>query len=335
MVTIQDVASRAGVAAITVSRVLNNSGYVSAQTRTRVQAAASELNYVPNSVARSLRSNRTHILALLLADIGNPFWTTVARGVEDVANQQGYSVILCNTDEKASKQEEYIDVLLRKRVDGFLLVPTTDVAASVRMIQRQNTPLVILDRNLPEVAVDTVRGDTYGGAYRLTKHLLALGHRKLAILTGPHHVSTSVERVDGVIQALQEQGLTMDQRRIIYGEFSVESGYAMAQQLLNQPGHVPTAIVTCNNFIAVGLSQLLRERGLYVPQDLSVVTFDDLPVSWGNESFLTVAMQPADEIGQRATELLLRRIETSTPLPPQHLVLPVEIIVRRSTGPVA
>lgn len=335
MVTIQDVASRAGVAAITVSRVLNNSGYVSAQTRMRVQAAASELNYVPNSVARSLRSNRTHILALLLADIGNPFWTTVARGVEDVANQQGYSVILCNTDEKAAKQEEYIDVLLSKRVDGFLLVPTTDVAASVRMIQRQNTPLVILDRNLPEVAVDTVRGDTYGGAYRLANHLLTLGHRELAILTGPHHVSTSVERVDGVIQALQEQGLTIDQRHIIYGEFSVESGYAMAQQLLNQPGHVPTAIVTCNNFIAVGLSQLLRERGLCVPQDLSVVTFDDLPVSWGNEPFLTVAMQPANEMGQRATELLLRRIETSTPLPPQHLVLPVEIIVRRSTGPVA
>lgn len=215
--TIQDVASfHAGVAPITVSRVLNHSGYASAQTRTRVEAAALELNYVPNSLARSLRSNRTHILALL-ADIGNPFWTSVARGVEDVANQQGFSVILCNTDEKAANG--VYQRALAQAGRWFSTRPYHGCGRLVHMIQRQNTPLVIIDRNLPEVAVDTVRGDTYGGAYRLAGHLLALGHRELAILTGPRHVSTSVERVVGVVQALRNQGLTIEERRIIYGEF--------------------------------------------------------------------------------------------------------------------
>jgi len=337
MTTIQDVASRAGVAAITVSRALNNSGYVSAQVRARVEAAAAELHYVPNSLARSLRSNRTHVLALLLADVGNPFWMTVARGVEDVANQQGFSVILCNTDEKAAKQEEYIDVLLRKRVDGFLLVPTTTVTASVQMIQKQQTPLVILDRNIPALQVDTVRGDTYGGAYRLAEHLLALHHRRIAILTGPAYASTAVERVAGVVDALRTQGFTLAAEQIIFGEFTLDSGYRMAQQLfaLASTGVIdePTAIVTCNNSIAIGLSQYLREAGLRVPHDLSVVTFDDLPVSWGNDPFLTVAVQPAYEMGRCATELLLRRIEAKTAFPPQHVALPVEIMVRHSTAP--
>ncbi len=331
MATIHDVAAKAGVAPITVSRVLNNSGYVSATTRARVEAAAAELSYVPNSLASSLRSNRTNILAMILADISNPFWTTVARGVEDVANRQGFSVILCNTDEREAKQEEYVAVLLRKRVDGFLLVPTTAATNSVQMIQRQSVPVVILDRYVPDLAVDTVRGDTRGAAYQLTEHLIALGHRRIAVLAGPPHISTAVERVEGVVQAMHDAALPVDDHLIIYGEYTIESGYQMAQQVL--PAQ-PTALVAGNNFIAIGLGRLLREKTIRVPAEISVVGFDDLPISWASEPFLTVAIQPAYEIGRRATELLLNRIRQIDNMTPQDIRLPVTIIIRGSTGAV-
>lgn len=329
MATIQDVATKAGVAPITVSRVLNNSGYVSQKTRQRVEAAAKELDYVPNSLASSLRSNRTHILAMLLADISNPFWTTVARGVEDVANQQGFSVILCNTDEKEEKQEEYVSVLLRKRVDGFLLVPTTASTESIQVIQRQQVPIVVLDRSIPDVSVDTVRGDTYGSAYKLAQHLLALGHRRIAVLTGPRYISTSVERVEAVCQAMSDAEIPVDPALILYGEYAVESGYAMTARVLQAQ---PTAIVAGNNFIAVGVGRLLREASLRVPEDISVVCFDDVPISWASEPFLTVAVQPAYEIGRCATELLLQRINRAESTPYQEVKLPVEIIIRSSTA---
>jgi LacI family transcriptional regulator len=332
MATIQDVAAKAGVAPITVSRVLNNSGYVSKRTRQRVEIAAQELSYVPNSLASSLRSSRTNILALLLADISNPFWTTVARGVEDVANQQGYSVILCNTDETERKQGEYVALLLRKRVDGFLLVPTTAATESIQMIQRQKVPVVVLDRAIHNLAVDTVRGDNYGSAYQLAEHLLLLGHRRIAVLAGPRHISTSVERVAAVCQAMQDAEVAIDPKLVLYGEYAVASGYTMARQVLAEH---PTAIVAANNFIAVGVGKFLHESNVRVPQEISVVCFDDLPIAWASDPFLTVAVQPAYEIGQLATELLLKRIRQTDDQPPQDLRLPVPIIIRDSTGPVS
>lgn len=331
MATIHDVAHKAGVAPITVSRVLNNSGYVSAATRARVEAAALELDYMPNSLASSLRSNRTNILAMILADISNPFWTTVARGVEDIANQQGYSVILCNTDEKESKQEEYVSVLLRKRVDGFLLVPTSASTESIQLIQRQRVPVVMLDRTVPNLSVDTVRGDTYGSAYQLAAHLLQLGHRHIAVLAGPRYISTSTERVEAVLQAMRDASVRIEMNRILYGEFAIESGYTMARQVAKTQ---PTAIVAGNNFIAIGVGRFLHESMIRIPEEISVVCFDDVPISWGTEPFLTVAVQPAYEMGRRATELLLDRIRRTDSTPPQDLRLPGTIIIRSSTGPV-
>ena len=186
--TIRDVAQRAGVAPITVSRVVNNSGYVSQAARQRVEAAIADLNYVPNTLARSLRFKKTRVLALIVTDITNPFWTTVARGVEDVANAHGFNLILCNTDEDEAKQNDYLQVLLQKRVDGFVLVPTRNAAQAIRLIQAQNVPVVVVDREVPGVDVDIVRSDSEGGAFLLTRHLLDLGHRRIAALSGPDHV---------------------------------------------------------------------------------------------------------------------------------------------------
>lgn len=185
MATIRDVAKRAGVAPITVSRVMNNSGYVKPETRRRVEEAAAELHYVPNMLAHSFRSKRTNTLALVLPDITNPFWTTVARGVEDVAGAQGFSVFFCNTDENETKQSRYLAALLRRRVDGVLLAPVTNDGTTVQMLLRQNVGVVVIDRKVKNIEVDTVRGDSIGGAYQLVRHLIDLVIGKLLLFQVP------------------------------------------------------------------------------------------------------------------------------------------------------
>ncbi len=328
MPTIHDVAKRAGVAPITVSRVINNSGYVSKETRECVEAAIAELGYVPNMLARSLRSKRTHTLALVLTDITNPFWTTVARGVEDAANDGGFNVILCNTDESETEQAKYLTVLLQKQVDGILLVPARSTAEPVELIQKQGVPVVVLDRRVPHAQVDVVRGDSERGAYRLIGLLLTLGHRRIAMLAGPQTVSTAVDRVAGYRRALAEAGLDADVELIYYGEYTQAGGYEMTQQVLTTTPW-PTALFAANNFIAIGALRALRDAGLRVPEDMALVCFDDLPAI---DPSLTVAAQPAYEMGQRATELLLARLSGQAPKEYQEIVLPTEMIVRSSSG---
>ncbi len=332
MPTIRDVAKRAGVAPITVSRVVNNSGYVRADTRTKVEAAIAELQYVPNSLARSLRHKRTKTIALVLTDITNPFWTTVARGVEDTAGEQGFNMFLCNTDESDSKQTNYLNVLLEKRVDGFLLVPAHSTAEPIELIQKQGAAVVVLDRRIPEAQVDVVRGDSEMGAYQLTRLLIDQGHKRIAVLTGPHDVSTSDDRVAGYRRALAEAGLDTAPELIHYGTFNQAAGHSMMSQVLKRMPW-PTAILAANNFIAIGAFRALRDVGLRVPDDMSLVAFDDLPSALVIDPFLTVAAQSAYHMGQKATQLLLARLTGAEPAEHQEIVLPTEIIVRRSSGP--
>ena len=331
MPTIRDVAKRAGVSPITVSRVINDSGYVSPATRQRVETAIAELQYVPNTLARSLRSKRTKTIALVLTDVTNPFWTTVARGVEDAASDQGFNMVLCNTDESETKQANYLTVLLEKRVDGILLVPAVSTAEPIELIHRQGTHVVVLDRRVPCSQVDVVRCDSVGGAYQLTRLLLGLGHRRIAILSGPKDVSTAVDRVEGYCRALGEAGLDVDESLIYYGEFIQSAGYEMMGRALSITPW-PTAVFGANNFIAIGALRALREVGLSVPEDIALVTFDDLPLALLIDPFLTVATQPAYEMGRQATELLLARLSGQAPPDCQEIVLPTEIIVRQSSG---
>jgi LacI family transcriptional regulator len=331
MPTIRDVAQRAGVAPITVSRVINNAGYVTQEKRERVEAAIADLKYVPNSLARSFRFKQTNTIALVLTDVTNPFWTEVARGVEDAAREQNFNVILCNTDESASRQAEYLSVLLQKQVDGILLVPANSTITPIELIRAQGTALVVLDRHVPAARVDVVRSDSEGGAYQLVEHVLSLGHRRIAVLTGPPDVSSAQDRVAGYRRALTEAGVDVEDL-IFYGEFVQTSGYQMAQQaLLATPR--PTALFAANNFIAIGAWRALREAGLRVPDDMTLVAFDDLPASLMIEPFFTVAAQPGYEMGKQGTNLLLTRLAEETPAQPQEIILPTRLVVRRSSGP--
>ena len=331
MPTVLDVAKRAGVAPITVSRVINNSGYISQATRERVEEAVKELGYVPNTLARGLRSKQTKTLALVVTDITNPYFTLMARGVEDAAGASDYTVIYCNTDESEEKEENYANLLAQRQVDGVLLVPSCGNVKTINFLLSNDINVVALDRRVTGVEIDSVRSDSENGAYQLIKMLIGLGHKRIAMITGPKDVSTSVDRVIGYQQALAEANLS-ENELVYYGMFNLESGYELTKQAMMQSPRL-TAIFGANNFIAIGIIKALRDLQFDVPGDISIGAFDDLPESMLVAPFLTFVEQPAYEMGRMATELLLKRISGDLAGGYQKLILPTQIIERRSTGP--
>jgi LacI family transcriptional regulator len=331
LATITDVAKLAGVSPVTVSRVINDAPLVNAQTRARVVQAIRELGYVPNVAARSLRSKRTQSLALILPDVTNTFWTTVARGVEDTAQSRGYSVFLCNTDEDPAKQARYLEFVTSQRVDGVVIAPCGRDAGSLARLRDRLIPAVIVDRCIDGWETDTVRGDSLSGAYALTSHLIGLGHRRIAIISGPYNTSTADDRVTGYCAALSDAGIAPDPGLIRRGEFRTTSGEELAGQLLDEQPR-PTAIFAANNAIAMGVVDAAAKRGLRLPQDLALVCFDDLPSISHLFPFLTVVVQPVYEMGMHAAQLLLSRLDAAGPLEPRHIVLPTRMIVRHSCG---
>lgn len=331
MTTISDVAKRAGVSPVTVSRVINRVGNVNAATQQRVEQAIAELGYVPSGVAQSLRSKRTRSLALIVPDIQNAFWTTVARGVEDAAQSRGYSVFLCNTDENPAKQQRYLDVVISQRVDGVIIAPYGSQADDLARLRDRNVPTVVIDRHIEGWEVDSVSGDSLSGARALVSHLIGLGHRRIAMLAGPASTATATDRVAGYRIALAEAGIPEDPRLIWYGEYKALSGERMMAQALDAGGN-PTAVFAANNAIAMGVIDELERRGLRIPHDIALVSFDDLPNTSRLFPFLTVAVQPAYEIGANAAQLLLSRLDADVPLQPRHVVLPTRLIIRYSCG---
>jgi LacI family transcriptional regulator len=330
MPTIVDVAKRAGVAAITASRVVNDSGPVSARVRARVEQAVAELGYVPNSVARSLRLKRTDTIALVLTDITNPFFTTVARGVEDAASDAGLMLIVCNTDERDADEQRYVEMLLQRQVDGVLLVPARTGAAAIEQCAGRRTPVVVVDRRLGQRVADVVRCDSKGAALELGKLLVSLGHRTTAVLSGPRAVSTANDRVAGFRAAIAEAD-GVEPPRVYRGEFTISSGRQMVRRALAATPR-PTALFAANNFIAIGVLQELDAMHVRVPEDVAVVGFDDLPPAMVTYPFLTVAAQPAYEMGQRSVAMLLERRSGAASPKFREVVLPTPLVIRRSSG---
>jgi LacI family transcriptional regulator len=331
MVTIRDVAKLADVSPITVSRVMNNARGVNPTTRERVQKAIKALDYVPNTLAKSLRSKKTHTIALVVSDITNPFWTTIARGVEDSAAQAGLHVVLCNTDENPDREANYINILLQQRVDGIIIAPTTNDRRRLYALKRQKVPCVVIDRKVPGFKADTVLSNNQGGAYQLTRHLLGLGHRRIAMITGPTFVSTTEDRVEGYRQALRERGIHEEQHLVKASDFKQEGGYQSVKALLATEPR-PTAIFAANNFMAIGALSALREAGLRVPQDMALVCFDDIPQASLIYPFLTVSAQCAYDMGAMSAQLLIERVNGSKRRKVREIELETKLIVRESCG---
>jgi LacI family transcriptional regulator len=333
--TIRDVARLAQVAPVTVSRVVNNSGYISHETRTRVEAAIQQLNYIPNRLAQSLRYQKTHMVALIVSDITNPFWTTLARGVEDACSKHNLSVIVCNTDEQQEKLDNYINLLLQRQIDGLLIVPTEGYnSLMLENLVASRVPCIMLDRILPDRQnLSVVRSDSVMGCYLLTRHLLELGHRRIVMLSGGKDVSTGTERAEGYRRALTEAGIPLTGHLIYFGKFTQQSGYQMTMKMLHHVHPLPTAVITANNFIAFGALTALDEQHIRIPQDISLATFDDLPTQINPRPFLTSVAQDPYRMGQEAVQRLTALLEDGDDLQPQDVVLPVKLIIRASTAP--
>jgi LacI family transcriptional regulator len=266
----------------------------------------------------------------VVTDITNPYFTLIARAVEDTASNSGYTVIFCNTDEAESEEEKYLRILVQKQVDGVLLVPACSNSQSLKFLRSNDIPFVLIDRRVPGTPSDLVRSDSEQGAYNLTRHLLELGHERIVTITGPREVSTSLDRALGYQRAMREAGLA-DLVQVYYGSFTQDSGYELTCKALALNPR-PTAIFGGNNFISIGIFKALRDASLSVPEDMSVVGFDDLPASLLINPFLTVATQPAYQMGSQATDLLLKRIAGRLPENSQEIILPTEMILRRSSG---
>ncbi|MCW3819830.1 LacI family transcriptional regulator [Micromonospora sp. DR5-3] len=308
MTTIRDVARLAQVSTATVSRVFASDTAVRPDTAERVRRAARELGYVPNSLARSLRQQTSATWALIIADIENPFLTQVTRGVEDVAQSAGYSLLLCNTDENPEKEEGYLSIAAQYRVSGVLITPTSATSRVDRLLSR-GLPVITMDRPLrQDLTVDTVLIDSRRAARTAVDRMIAHGHRRIACITGPQRVFTASERVLGYREALQDAGLPIDENLIHYAAFN-ENGGRQATDALLETADVE-AILVANSMMAVGVLRVLRDRQLTPGQDVELVVFDDAPWTGLLTPAISVIHQPAYELGQTAGKLLLDRLRS-------------------------
>ena len=334
MVTISDVAKLAGVSLVTVSRVINNADYVSDKTRSNVKKAIAELGYIPSAMARGMRLNRTFTFALILPDITNSFWTTVARGVEDVAQIQDYSILFYNVDEDQKKQKRALETVFSQQVDGVMIAPHDGVTENLKLLHQRKVPTVILDRKLDQDIADWkfdfVRGDSISGAKALTEHLIKLGHRKIAILSGDVRTSTAKDRVSGYRMALEGMGISYDPELVFFGEYRISAGEKLLRALLDKEIEF-SAIFAANNAIGLGVVQELLHRNIRIPDDVAVVYYDDSSKDGTYFPFFTSIQQYAYEIGKTAAELLISRINDRE-LPSREITLPSKLIVRYSCG---
>ena len=330
MATIHQVAERAGVSSTTVSHVINNTRFVSVDTRNRVLEAMVALGYQPNALARSLRRGETLTIGLILPDSANPFFAEIGRAVEDAAFHKRYNVILCNTEGDLEKEQRYVEVLSKKQVDGIIFVGTGDQTNSLLSLHTQQIPVVLVDRELPDLEVDAVLTDNLQGGYLATRHLTDLGHKRIGCITGPSHLTPSAQRVQGYRTALKEGGLSVDESLIERGDFHPESGHSAALTLLSQP-NPPSALFICNDLMAIGALHAAAEHGFNVPHDLAIVGFDDIELASYAVPSLTTIAQPKTDIGLHAVQLLINRIsEKSRPV--HRELLPVTLIQRKSCG---
>lgn len=332
MPTITDVADLAKVSIATVSRVLNGSAYVSPVLEARVHSAIDELNYRPNVLARHLRRNINPTIGILIPDSRNPFFAEMAKGLEDSCFAEGFVAVLCDTDEQPTKAVGHLELLYQQRAAGFAVVSPGQIGSHLEQLLADGYRIVVVDRPMSTLRTDSVVSDNYGGARQAVKHLLALGHQHIGFIVSNLEHETVQGRWTGVQDAMREAGLELDQSLVFtQGDELPGSGYEGAEYLLEQACS-PTAIFAFNDLMAFGVLRYAQKRGIMVPEQLSLVGFDDTMMASYSVPSLTTVRQPKYELGQQAAQILLRRIQGDRS-PVTHLTLPTKLIVRESSAP--
>ncbi|MDX6307353.1 MAG: LacI family transcriptional regulator [Nocardioidaceae bacterium] len=331
-VGIKDVASRAGVSTATVSNVLNRPHIVAPATRDRVLAAISALGFIRNESARQLRAGRSRFIGLVVLDVTNPFFTDVARGAEDLANEFGLAVILCNSDEQPARETRYLDLLEQHRVRGILITPTGSNPHRLDEIRARGIPVVLVDRHARRGRCSVSVDDVHGGDLAAT-HLLERGHRRLAFVGGPFTLHQVQDRLDGALQSLKRAGL--DESALHIEEtpaLNVASGMDAAARLAERPAHQrPTAVFCANDLVALGVLQELTRRHIAVPEEIAIMGYDDIAFAASAAVPLTSVRQPRAQLGRAAAELLIEESRADGHHKHRQVVFEPELVVRGST----
>lgn len=335
-ITIYDIAREAQVSVATVSRVLNDTAPVKASTRDTIMQVIEKYQFQPNALARSLLKKETGTIAMIVPDITNPFFPEVFWGAENVARDKGYTFFLCNTAGQYSRESEYLSILREKRVDGIIFLGgrinlvncPPELSQEVIELSR-HVPIVLVNGNLPKSNLHRIYTDEAAGAMLATQHLLDLGHKNIGFIGGMDDTSTTQVKIKAVRKILKEHGLELRKEWLKPGEFSVNGGRELMNQILDQKER-PTAVLCVNDFTAIGAIKATIEHGLRIPDDISIVGFDDSPLSTAVIPELTTVSQNTNELGELAVETLHNIINGKNPR--KQMILKPQLVVRNSTG---
>ncbi len=329
-VTIRDVAAAAGFSVNTVSRALNDKPDVSPATKSRVLEVAHRLGYRPNKLARGLRSNKTQTIGVIVTDIANPFFAAVVKGIEHSVRDQGWSIILGNTEEDPDRELELVRLMLAEQIDGLLITPSQQTEKTLSLLKESHLPFVLLGRHFAAGTADYVVTDDVRGGFLATEYLIKLGHQRIAMINGPLHISSALERLHGYQTALQHYGIKYDEMRVISNALTVNDGYRAAQLLCAQAPEV-SAVFAYSDFVAFGVMKGIWDAGRSIPNDLAVVGYDDIEFSPYLEVPLTTVRIPKQQLGKQAAQILLEKIQNGDGSARHEVKLDVELVIRRST----
>jgi len=305
-VTIEDIAEEVGYSANTVSRALNDKAEIREDTKDKILETAEAMGYRPSRVAQRMRSNKTGILGVVVANNANPFFSTVVKGIEKAASEQGYNIILKDSDEDPDKEEEAVEIMLTEQVDGLLVSPVNSEKSDISDLA-EDLPSVAFARHFQGLNTDFVLIDNVKGGYQATTHLIENGYQKVALLNGPINELSAQERLKGYRKALSEAGRKPDPNLIEDGILTMKQGYEAGKEILNSPPR-PDAVHTFSDFVALGFMKAVKGAALSIPKDIGVVGFDDVAFCSYSSVPLTTVRVPIERIGEEAVKILLDRI---------------------------
>lgn len=330
-VTIRDIAKMAKVSHMTVSRALNNDPRIREETKKRILELVDKLNYRPDARARTFVSKKSNLIGLVVSDISNPFYAELARGIEDKAHEEGYNVIFCSTDNKPERMETYVHLMMDAGVDAFIFASTRIREPVVEKLIDERFPLVLVNRRLRGEAYNYVVLNNIRGAYEITEHLINLGYRRIAIITGTSNMSTGLDRLKGYQQALKDSRIEFSENYAIQGPFTRGTGYEGTKHLLTMKNR-PEAIFGGNDYIAMGVIDAVEELGLHIPEDIALVGFDDTEFASNQRIRLTTVSQRKYEMGNLGVQILIDYIERKETDYTHKIILEPRLIIRESCG---
>lgn len=331
MVTIKDIAQAAGVSPSTVSRALNDSPLIREETKARIRQIAASLGYERNELARGLVKGSSGVLGLLVPDITNPFFAEITKGVEEVAHERGFGVVLCTTEGEPAREETYLRLLRRKRVDGLVIASVTLDDPHLEELQRFRIPFVLVSRLAERVEAPYVVVDDRKGGRLAVEHLVGLGHKKIGFIGGPANVHSSRDRMEAYREVLEERGLSVRRNWAVFASFTQEAGFTVGKRMLSKQDR-PTAVFAANDLIALGVMQAAEELGLRIPEDLSLVGYNNIAYAALPRIQLTTVAQPMRKMGQIAGEFIIDVLEGRRAAV-LSLRLSPTLVIRRTTAP--